>query len=359
MELVEAFEEGRDGILCNLVLDRLCPFRTLAPNTKRAIACGILFFGCFFIILLAFLIAHQSKRTSLQIAIISSTISALSFYIISWNYQYTARQVGDALSVSTLGPQPTKRLISWLKKAVNPWLQFLPAVLFIVLVLVTLFIVSDRASFSFESVAKVLAVLLVTFSMGQGAYWAIVSPLFAKELSTGDEAYFLDLNVDSLYPTRTPILLASSRLLSVAALSDALMVTLCLISLFVLKPSFGRTILYPFLILLAGYLLTVWNFVYPQVNLSRIIQWAKRRTLDEIRSEASKLYQRLDKLTPTEFQRLDQLMNLHETVTKSPNTMVNLQSFRSLLGSLLTPAIVGIVGVIDWRSVLNKLPIGR
>jgi hypothetical protein len=359
MQLVQAFEEGRDGILCNLVLDLLCPFRTLAPNTKRAIACGILFFGCFLITLLAFLIAHQSKRASLQIAIISSTISGLSFYVIGWNYQYTARQISDALSVSTLGPQPTKRLISWLKKAVNPWLQLLASVLFILLVLGTLFIVSDGVSFSLESFAKVLTVVLVSFSLGQGAYWAIVSPLFAKELSTGDEAYFLDLKVDSLYPTRTPILLAASRLLSVAALSDALMVTLCLISLFVLKPSFGETILYPLLILLAGYLLTLWNFAYPQLNLSRIIQWAKRRTLDKIRSEASKLYQRLDELTPSEFERLDQLMNLHESVTRSPNTMVNLQAFRSLLGSLLTPAIVGIIGVIDWRGVLHNLPIGH
>jgi hypothetical protein len=354
MEIVKTFQKSRDKIFCNIILDKFVigPFKGVNPNLKRIIACVTLFLFCFSLIRLALFIARQPSKASLAIALITASISSLSFYLISWNYSYIVNQVSEALSATQLGEDLDGNLSAWVKAAVNPWSQFVGSLVSVIAVTVILFFIVDRTKLSSAHFAKFFALLLVVFSMGQGAYWAIVSPLFTKELSNGSLS---DLDVDPLFPTRTPILIAASKFLSVAAMTDAFMVTLCLVSLFIVRPSFSKgSNIYPFIIVLVGYLLTTWNFLYPQFNLARIIQQAKKNTLNKIRSEANNLYSRFEKLSSSEFERLEQIMKLYDTISKGPDTMINLLAFRSFIGSILAPTIAGILGVIDWKSLLQR-----
>jgi hypothetical protein len=397
MEIIKELDKSRKKILCNIILDQIVAWprkRFGLEGDKRIFACVALFFLCCLILWPTLYISHQPAKTSLIIAVISASITSLSFYVISRNYQYIVDQVTQALSkdeecskeeellhpasqlgrvdalskppaqlgreegvstpVAPLGSDLDKELSSWVRKVVNPWFQLAGSLLSIVVITVALLIV-DKIEISFEYIAKFIAIFIVVFSMGQGAYWAIVSPLFTKKLSSGSLS---DLRVDPLYPSRTPILLAASKFLSVAAVSDALMVTLCVISLFIVRPNFSKgNIAYPFVIVFTGYLLTTWNFLYPQLNLARIIQAAKKKALNEIRCEANKLYKRLGKLDATELERLDQIMKLYETINKGPDTMINLQALRAVIGSYLAPTIIAILGVLPWTDLLKKFHI--
>jgi hypothetical protein len=370
MEIIGVFQNNRDNILCNIILDRLVwPLKAIRPlrdaseetsaesrkksNLRRIIGCTFLFLMCFSFLTLALWLSHQAAKTSLVIAIITAAIASLSFYVISWNYDYIVDQVSEALSISPLGNDLDKRLSSWVKNATNPWYQLSGSLLSILIIAAVLYLIVNERELSLEQITKFTVILIVVFSMGQGGYWAIVSPLFTRELSNGSIS---ELGVNPVYPSRSPILISASKFLSVASISDAVMVTLCLISLFVIRPRFSNGLIYPVIIVLSGYLLTTWNFLLPQLNLARIIQRAKKNTLNEISLEVNKLYSRLDSLSTSEFERLEHLMKLHDAVGKGPNTMINFVASRSLVGSLLTPTLVGIIGIVDWKSLLQRLP---
>jgi len=189
--------------------------------------------------------------------------------------------------------------------------------------------------------------------MSQGGYWAIVTPLMTRKLAQGD---VLEIGVHSLYPSKTPILVAVSKVLSIFAIWDAVMITLCLIGLFALRPDFNRSsILYLVALVLAGYLVTSWTFLYPQFNLAQVIKRAKENTLLQIQRESNRLYKRLGKLGNADFGRLKHLMELHESVNRAPNTVISLSGLRSFFGSLIAPTIVAIFGVWNWESMLQKL----
>ncbi len=356
MEIVGVFQSSREKILCNLILDKLVwPFGKASSSLKRIIGCTTLFLICFLVVVAVLWIANQPAKISLINAVIVALISSLSFYVISWNYDYILDQVREAVSSSPLGNNLDGKLSSWVKKAVNPWSQLTGSLISILIIAAVLHLIVDERELSVEHLAKFTAILIVVFSMGQGGYWAIVSPLFTKELSR--DTVFDDLNIDPLHPSRTPILVSASKFLSVASLTDALMVTLCLISLFVIRPRFGKgNLTYPVVMVLSGYLLTTWNFLLPQWNLARIIQRAKMNTLNEISLEANKLYSRLESLSSSEFERLEHLMKFYDDVSNGPNTMINFVALRSLIGSLLTPTVVAIIGIVDWKALLQRLP---
>lgn len=371
--IVKVFDESREKVLCNIILERFLvgPLKRVDSDyLKRVIACASLFILSGLLLLFCLLVTRYPLKASTIIAVTSALISALSFYVISWNYEYIVDQVTKAFSGpdQALGTNLDKKLSAWVKKAVKPRYQLLGSIVSLTLIALILYVIVDIHQLSAEHFGKVLAIFIAVFSVGQGAYWAIVSPLFTRALSLGSltELEHQEISgdagsIDPLYPHQTPLLVAASRFLSVAAITDAFVVTLCLVGLFVVRPRFtqGSSLKYTIIILLVGYFLTTWNFLYPQLNLARIIRHAKKNTLSNIRAEANKLYSKLAGLSPSDFERLDHLMKLQDSLSKGPNTMINFPALRSLIGSLLTPTIVGIIGVIDWKSLLNQLPLSR
>ncbi len=356
MEFTKEFRECRKRILCNIVLDKFVgwPFKRFDNGARRILALGFLFLIFETIELLVLVIIREPIPPVFVASLIAALIASLSIYVVSWCYQYTLEQTEAAISISALDKIVDNRSADWLRKRVNPWTQILTSVVLIILAVLAVYVIEGKVDFPFESnVATFVALSLVVFGMGQGGYWAIVAPLMTRKLAQGDVP---EIGIYSLYLSKTPILVAVSKVLSVFAIWDAVMVTLCLIGLFVLRPDFGRgSILYLIALVLGGYLVTSWTFLYPQFNLARVVERVKENTLLQIQLESNRLYKRLGKLENADFERLKHLMELHESVNRGPNTVISLSGLRSFFGSLIGPTIVAILGVWDWDSMLQKL----
>jgi hypothetical protein len=186
----------------------------------------------------------------------------------------------------------------------------------------------------------------------EGVYWAVVTPLFARGLQRVDISEF---GTVPLYPHKTPFLVAMSRVLSVFAILVAVMVTLLLLGLTAFHSYFGTgSILYLKVLVLLGYLLTLWTFLYPHVKLANLVKRGKERTLLRIRHEINRIYEKIDKPESADFELLKHLMGLHETVSKGPNTVISFASLRAFIGSIITPTIVAGLSIY-WKSIFQKL----
>ena len=319
MEFIKEFRGWPQRILCNIILEKLVgwSFKRFDTGIRRILALGLLFLLFEIIELLALLIIQEPIAPVFIASLIAALVASLSIYVVSWCYQYTLEQAEAAISISPLGKTVEKQSVDWLRKTVNPWTQLLTSVVAIILVVLAVYLIEDKVGLPFNcSVATFVALGLVTFGMSQGGHWAIVTPLMTRKLRRGDVS---EIGVYPLYPSKTPILVAVSKVLSVFAIWDAVMVTLCLIGLFALRPDFSRGgILYLLALVLAGYLVTSWQFLYPQFNLAQVVQRAKEDTLLRIQRESKRLYEELGKLENADFERLKHLMELHETVSRGP-----------------------------------------
>ena len=187
---------------------------------------------------------------------------------------------------------------------------------------------------------------LVLLGMGQGGYWAIVTPLLFKHLEQMDQG---EIDLDQLQPSKTLTLVFASKVLSIYAMLDALMVTLYLLFFIALHPDFSESSLYySFGIVLFSYLVTAWTFVFPQYCLSRFIRRAKATTLQRIQGATERIYKDFENLDNTGLERLSNLISLYEKVNKTPNTVLDFSSVRSFSGSVIIPTVVVVLGNINW-----------
>ncbi len=68
--------------------------------------------------------------------------------------------------------------------------------------------------------------------------------------------------------------------------------------------------------------------------------------MSHIGSEINKMYRRLGKLEKEDFERLNGLMSLYDSVRKRPNIVIGFSVLRSFIGSLATPTTVAVVGIL-------------
>lgn len=149
--------------------------------------------------------------------------------------------------------------------------------------------------------------------------------------------------------------MALSKILLLFAAWIAVLITLAVVFIFLMQPHIREYgILYALGAVVVGYMSSAWTFVYSQINLSQIVRRIKENTLLQIQNEINKLYQSLSKLEKPDFERLNSLMELHSTISKRPNSLVDLSTLRTFLGSLLTPTLVTIIGLVDKDHPLHE-----
>jgi hypothetical protein len=284
----------------------------------------------------------------------AALVSSLAIYVVSWCYQYTLEEFEIAVNASALGKKVEQRLIVWLGKVANPWPQLLTSIVATAIVIPTIYAIQHNVGLPFDAnIATFIALGIVTCCMGQGGYWAIVTPIMTRELK---ECKPSEIGIHSLYPNNTPILVAVSKVLSVFALWDTVMVTLCLVGLFALRPDFNSGgILYIAGLVLVGYLVSSWTFLYTHINLAQVIRRAKENTLFQIQCQVNQLYCEVGQLGEVDLDRLQALTELHGIVSEAPNTAVSLSGLRSFFGSFLVPAITALIGLLDWSIISQKL----
>ena len=240
-------------------------------------------------------------------------------------------------------------LINWLKTSANLRYQILTSIITIALILSYAFVFNV-----FLNVwDAIIFVSLMAMGGGQGFYWAFATPLMTTVLLQSPISDFAN---DPLYPSRSPILIALSKMLLLFAAWIAVLVTLVIVFLFLAEPQFRENgTVYVLIAVGVSYISSAWTFVYSQFNLSQIVRRIKENTLFQIQNEINKLYQLLGKLEKSDFDRLNSLMELHNTINKRPNSLIDLSTIRSFLGSLLTPSLATAAGLINWRDLFQRL----
>ncbi|GAI82120.1 unnamed protein product, partial [marine sediment metagenome] len=100
-------------------------------------------------------------------------------------------------------------------------------------------------------------------------------------------------------------------------------------------------------IVIIGYIITSWTFLFPQYNLSKIISKHKKLNLTKISSEIKRIYNNdLEKIKDDNIVRLTNLINLYSSINNQPGTMIDFSGLKLFIGSLMAPTIVAIIGVL-------------
>jgi|SRR5579859_5462424 len=159
----------------------------------------------------------------------------------------------------------------------------------------------------------------------------------------------------SLSPSRTPLFVGMSQILTVCAAWVGVADTIIVV-VFLAYPGAitNSKIVLPIILSLTVYAIGAWTFVYPQYSLRLLIRRAKRQTLLQIGAEIEKTFRNLPQLQNQDFDRLKNLQALYETVDESPNSVLDLGKLRIVSFATIAPTLATIVGAIPWPQVLQR-----
>ena len=357
MNFLEKFQELKSRILCSIILDKMAfPFKNFDISTKRVLATFALFIIFLVVFISSLLLAKQPITKYLLFSTVSAVVSSLSIFIVDFAYRYGGKQLENTVKPSTFGQNAEKRLIGWVNQVGNIKVQIFVSLSSSVIVLASLKIIQLTVGLPFYATNATFFTLgIITLCVAQGGYWAIVTPLITHEMSKCEVS---QIEIYKLNPSNTVLLRVLTRICTVFLGMNATVITLCLVGFFALSPSLTLGgMLYVFSLILIGYIVSLYTFLYPQYCLAQIIQRAKANTMFEIQSEINKLTNQMQNLNPDDFSRLKGLTEIHDNVHRTPNSTINLANFQSFFGSILIPTLIAIIGVVDWKNILPQLPI--
>jgi hypothetical protein len=324
MNFSEEFNKCNKKVICNIVLDNIGKlFRRFSGTKKQLFSTVILFMILLILESTLLVVFKQPFKPAIVAILFAAFISSLSFFVVSWCYHYTNTQIEVAIRDSIISDEIENRLIIWLQKYTRILPQLLTSItLGIIVVFVTLYI-EKNYGLPFDSNKISFIILgLVAFFLGQGGYWAYVTPLIIFVVK---RCKLSDIGVNPLFTRGTPILNAISRILNKFAIWDFVMVTLCLINVSALHIDFDKiSFWYLIILLFLGYLLTIWTFIIPQINISKIIKTSKKLSMQLIVEDSKILFNSLNKGNIADFEKLKHYIQLHEIIQRQPSWLINL-----------------------------------
>lgn len=353
MDLIKELHESRKKILCTIVLDKvgeIC-FERFSIGIRRLLSAGLLFIVLEITELFTLIFIHEPLKPIFISTLISAFAASISFYVVCWCYQYTVDQTEASLRKSSIGNNVERKLIDQIRKLTNLRNQILTSIVSTLLVLSILYVIQLKIGppFNCNTSASFVTIGFASLGMGQGGYWAIFLPFLTTILRNGDIS---EIVKTPLYPEKTPYLIAVSKIYSAYAMWDSFMVTLCLIGLFALGIRTDQSsFLNPIFLIILGYMITSWTFLYPQYNIAKIIKRSKDDTLLQIEHESQILYKKIDKMQNSDFERLKLLMELHKNVSKGSIAITGLWSY---ISSMVTPTLVAVVSTLIKNSYIKN-----
>lgn len=336
-------------ILANIILYKLFgwPFKKYKINTKRICSFFLFFFVILAIESLIFKLLKVNIDKTLFVLIFSSSlIGCFSFYIVSWAGQFIYLKLKEMGNISSISERLNKQMLAWEKKVTMLWKQLLFSIIVITLSLFIINYTNFKLIFSFQNnIATNIAFSFEIFGLSHGVYWAILAPIITRVLRFSNAS---EIIVHPIYPNKTPILYQLSESLSMYAIWDAIIVSLCIISLlFLVTENNENYKFYVILIVIIGYIISSWTFLFPQYNFYKIISKHKKMNLTKISSEIKRIYNNdIEKIRDDNILRLANLTTLYSVIKKHPITMIDFSALKLFIGSLITPTIVAIIGIL-------------
>ena len=329
-------------------------------GTKRVASSIIIWFAFLVIEVILLSLLGNSVSMIFLPSLIAAIVPALSIYIISWSYSFLYKNFEEAFSSTKIEGDLEKELMAWWGNAANLGKQIWTSIIFTVLGAASITVMYLSGNFPTLKVFKpnsgffevLIFSIFIVFWGAQGIYWGWVLPSITQRLN---QIPVTEKQIYSVDPSKSPLLFAISNSFSFFALEIAIMITLCIIGSFTLQPDVSEKFLFGLSILILGYIVSSWTFLYPQFYLSTIIKKAKRATIIEIQKEIEVLYKNIGEAKSADFERLKNLRELQSHILQTPDSLIYFRDWRNFIGSLLTPTIVAISGWVDWNSFAQKL----
>lgn len=351
MDFLVEWRKSKENVLVILILDKIANrlFKNYDLNSGRILATVLLFILFEIVQIVIMVLARRPVSMLFTASLTVSAITALCFFSIASSHQYALELWENILQQKSLGNKPQTLLISWLKKSANlPYQIFASTILTIVIL---------WYAFFFDILMNPWDVIiyfpLVAMGGAQGLYWGVTTPLMTAILR---RTPIFDFAHDPIYPSRSSILTTLSKMLLRFAAWIGVLATLVIIFAILAKPLFSQNGIAYFLVPVGiGYIASGWTFLNSQFNLSHLVRKIKENTLSQIQHEANKLYLELERLEKSDFERFNSLMDLHSTMQKRPNSIIDTSTMSSLLSSLLPPIVVTALGIVDWNNLFQML----
>lgn len=347
MEFVNEWRKSRQNILVILILDGIALrfFKNASLMAGRRLATIAIFCIVEILQLIILAILQRPIQLILSASLVNACIVALCFYSITSAHQYALELWESTLQTASLAKGAQTRLINWLRTWANIRYQIIASIICVIVVVIYLLALKVVVN----PLDAIVFGTLMALGGGQGFYWGIATPLMTSQLHKSSLNEFAH---DPIYPSRSPVLLALSKMLLVFASWIAILITSVIVFTFFMQPQIELR--YALVAVAIGYISSIWTFVYSQFKLSQIVRKIKENTLFEIQSEIHKIYQVITKSEKADFEHLKCLMELHDTISKRPNSLVDLSTFRAFLGSFLTPTLATLAG-IAWPIIIQRL----
>ncbi len=181
-----------NNILANIILYKLFgwPFKKYKINKKRIYSFFLFFFVILTIESLIFkLFKVNIDKTFFVLLFSSSLIGCLSFYVISWAYQFTYLKLIEMGNIPSISERLNKQIISWEKKITMLWKQLLFSIIFITLSLFIINYTNFKLIFPFQNnIATNIAFSFEVFGLSHGVYWAILAPISTRIIGSSNSS---------------------------------------------------------------------------------------------------------------------------------------------------------------------------
>jgi hypothetical protein len=363
MELLESLRSHRNTILCCLVTDKIATSLTkkLSNRTRRIIASILIWIILFTFEMIVMALLGNSPAIIFLPTLIASLIPSLSIFIISWSYSFIYKNLEQAIKINAIGINLERELVEWWEKCANLRRQLFTSLVFVliaIIIIIAFFIsgnfpVLEVLNHRFQGLFEViLYTVVIIFWGGQGIYWGWMLPNITKVINKNPLS---EMQIYNVNPTKSPLLAAVSNSFSFLALEITAMITLCIVGVFTLQPDINQKFIFSISILLLGYIVSSWTFFYTQFYLSTIVKLAKKATTIRIQQEIESLYNNLSKIKSSDLKKLENLLQLQDFVSKTPNSFVSISAWRNFIGSLLAPTLITLIGLLDWNSLLQSI----
>ena len=112
-------------------------------------------------------------------------------------------------------------------------------------------------------------------------------------------------------------------------------------------------------ILLVTSAITLWFpllafYAVTEQSFSAQIRSSKDRRLTPLQNQITQLDQRTNILDTETLKRVQALLDLHERIRRTPNSLINVESLLNLFGSLALPLLGVLLNILDiWKKLFG------
>ena len=308
----------------------------------------VIILSIFLCILLAWLIGAIEFFDRLNLIYIAS-MSAwiwLTINLAEWQIRQSLNSIQkDALDILEL-PKGEREMMKWAGFVTNRHNQLVATISFFILIC-TISTLGMKLDFSHAlGWIKFLHLLLGTGWWSFHATWMVVLILFyGYHFRRWPTFLFQD------DPASTVSLLNLHRCADQLLMVSALIATIGIPISFILN-NFTQ-------ILLVTSAITLWFpllafYAVTEQSFSAQIRSSKDRRLTPLQNQITQLDQRTNILDTETLKRVQALLDLHERIRRTPNSLINVESLLNLFGSLALPLLGVLLNILDiWKKLFG------